>query len=312
MYYTGFADEAGANIDTQIKATKELGWANIELRATGFKGDLATMSDEDFDTLYAKIADSGVKINCFGSGIANWGKDITAPFEDTLKEIGKAIPRMNKLGTKLVRIMSYAIRRDPKTWKILPDSEQFFDERVKRLKEIVKRFLDAGITPVHENCMNYGGLSYKHTLRLIEAVPNLKLVYDTGNPPFSEDLSKEPSPDGKYPYQNSWEFYSNVKNFVAYVHIKDARGKTEQKLGSIFPSGQEFCFPGEGNGAVKEIVADLLKNSYDGGFSIEPHMRVVFHEADQKSKEEAQLKNYIEYGKRFMKICDYILKDIKK
>ena len=37
MYLTGFADEAGKDIDTQIKATLELGWKNIELRAIGEK-----------------------------------------------------------------------------------------------------------------------------------------------------------------------------------------------------------------------------------------------------------------------------------
>jgi hypothetical protein len=30
MYYSGFADEAGASIDVQIQATKELGWNFIE------------------------------------------------------------------------------------------------------------------------------------------------------------------------------------------------------------------------------------------------------------------------------------------
>ena len=48
MYLTGFADEAGGDINIQIKATKELGWSDIELRRTGFKGDMANMSDEDF------------------------------------------------------------------------------------------------------------------------------------------------------------------------------------------------------------------------------------------------------------------------
>ena len=32
MYYTGFADEAANDLATQIKATKELGWSNIESR----------------------------------------------------------------------------------------------------------------------------------------------------------------------------------------------------------------------------------------------------------------------------------------
>ena len=44
MYYTGFADEAGQNLDVQIKATKELGWYNIESR--GIEGsNLAYMSE---------------------------------------------------------------------------------------------------------------------------------------------------------------------------------------------------------------------------------------------------------------------------
>jgi hypothetical protein len=28
---------------------------------------------------------------------------------------------------------------------------------------------DAGLLCVHENCMNWGGLSYEHTLKLLEA-----------------------------------------------------------------------------------------------------------------------------------------------
>jgi len=55
-------------------------------------------------------------------------------------------------------------------------------ERIKRLSEITKRFTNAGLTVAHENCMNYGGFSADHTLELIEAVPDLKLIFDTGNP----------------------------------------------------------------------------------------------------------------------------------
>jgi len=44
MILTGIADEAGAAIDVQIKATKDLGWKSIEMRtveATGHpKGNL--------------------------------------------------------------------------------------------------------------------------------------------------------------------------------------------------------------------------------------------------------------------------------
>ncbi|MFC1976460.1 sugar phosphate isomerase/epimerase, partial [Chloroflexota bacterium] len=71
MYYTGFADEAGASIDVQIKATKELGWSNIESRSIDGI-NLTDISDEKFEEVVEKLAEAGIKINCFGSAIANW------------------------------------------------------------------------------------------------------------------------------------------------------------------------------------------------------------------------------------------------
>ena len=69
-----------------------------------------------------------------------------------------------------------------------------------------------------------------------------------------------------------------------------------------------YTFPGEGDGDVKRIIKDLLDNGYDGGFSMEPHMAVVFHDDSVKSESDIQYNNYIEYGKRFMKIVDEIKK----
>ena len=187
MYLTGFADEAGSAIDQQIKATLELGWSNIESRSIDGK-NITDISDAEFDVVYGKLADAGVKINCFGSAIGNWAKHIDKLDEDTsFEEISRAIPRMKRLGTKLVRVMSYAVLPDRS-----PD-DQMIDERVKRLSEVCKMFTDEGLLPVHENCMNYGGMGWPYTLKLIENVPGLKLVYDTGNPIFTDDRN-QPKP----------------------------------------------------------------------------------------------------------------------
>lgn len=78
MYFTGFADEASEALDVQIKVTKELGWENIEARRVQVEGFPAGMihdiPDEAFDRVADKLESSGVRINCFGSAIANWGK----------------------------------------------------------------------------------------------------------------------------------------------------------------------------------------------------------------------------------------------
>ena len=48
MFFTGIADEAGDDIQTQIKAHKELGWKHIELR--NISGvSLTDLCDRNFD-----------------------------------------------------------------------------------------------------------------------------------------------------------------------------------------------------------------------------------------------------------------------
>jgi sugar phosphate isomerase/epimerase len=281
MYLTGFADEASTGLDGQIKATLELGWSNIESRAIDGV-NIHDISDEAFDIACAKLDEAQIKVNCFGSTICNWGKQITDPFDITVKEIERTIPRMHRLNSKLIRIMSYAVLKDRG-----PD-DQMEEERFRRLREVVKRFKDAGITPVHENCMNYGGMGYTYTLKLVENVPGLRLVFDTGNPVFADDFTK-PEP---YPKQSSWEFYSNVKDYIDYIHIKDGIWDAENQA-CIFT----YC--GEGDGDVKKIMKDLIDSGYDGGTSIEPHLKAVFHESDGPSaSEKAKYDAYVEYGRR--------------
>ncbi len=299
MYLTGFADEAGESIDDQIRATKELGWSNIEARKVGDK-NIHDIDDKTFDAVAGKLEGAGIHVNCFGSAIANWGKQITEPMDSSLEETKRALPRMKRLGTKLIRIMSFAVLedRDPE--------DQMETERFRRLNILTSMFLDEGIQPVHENCMNYGGMGWQYTFRLIENVEGLKLVFDTGNPVFSADRSK-PRP---WPKQSSWDFYRHVKEHIAYIHIKD--GYVTFNPDKPETPKTVFTFPGEGNGDVEKIVADLLNSGYDGGISIEPHIAVVHHDESIKAEADEKYRNYVEYGRRMMKIIDRVKKGSAK
>lgn len=280
MYLTGFADEAAKDIEGQIKATLELGWTNIESRAIDGV-NIHDLSDADFSRVADRLDVAGVRINCFGSAIANWAKPINEPMDSSLAEAKRAIPRMQRLNTKLIRIMSFAVLKDR-----APD-DQMEHERFRRLRELHRLFSDAGITPVHENCMNYGGMGWIYTLRMLENVPGLKLVFDTGNPIFTPDYAK-PKP---WPRQSAWEFYEKVRDHIAYLHIKD--GKWDESAQKAI-----FTHAGEGDGEVRRILADLLARGYNGGISIEPHLAVVFHEGQGGSPEAVKYRSYIEYGRR--------------
>lgn len=287
---TGIADEAGASLDVQIQAHQELGWDSIEARIVefdGVKGNLHEIPDTVFDKVAARLEEKGMKICGFGSLIGNWAKKITDDFSITEAEIARAIPRMQRLGAKLIRVMSYAVCKDDAGNDL---EEQFAPERIKRMREINQRFADAGLTVVHENCMNWGGMSPSHVHRLAEAVPGMKWVFDTGNPVFIDDRDR---PGHK---QDSWEMYQAIKPHMVHVHVKDG-------IWDKTKNDAVYTYPGEGEGQTERIMRDLVETGYSGYISIEPHVAVVFHGAgaadnlspEQKARE--QYDSYLKYGR---------------
>jgi sugar phosphate isomerase/epimerase len=283
MFITGLADEAGADIETQIKATKELGWSWIEARNVGDK-NIHDISDMDFDRAVGKLEEAGIRINAFGSTIANWGKDVHDPFSISEEEAKRAIPRMKRLGVKMIRVMSYKLDKSK------GPEEQDHAERFRRLGELFKRFQDAGILMAHENCWNWGGMGPSYALRLIEAVPGIGWIFDTGNPVGMPDYIK-PEPR---PQQSAWEFYLAMKPYISHVQIKD--GIWDAQKGEA-----NWCWAGEGQGDTWRIVEDLVKSGYQGGLCIEPHLAIVYHDPKAAAAAEERYSKYVEYGKRFEK-----------
>jgi sugar phosphate isomerase/epimerase len=283
MLLTGIGDEGANTLEGQIQATKELNWRHIEMRGVevpGFaKANIHDIPEEAFDQAVRKLESTGIGVYCFGSTVMNWAKKIDDPFEITLDEVKRAIPRMTRLGTKYIRVMSF--KPGDSDYKIPP-------EVFRRVKDVTNMFLDAGLQPVHENCMNYGGMSWQHARELLDKCPGLKWVFDTANPVLNPDRSKAKP----WPRQDPWEFWEHVRDHVVHIHIKDATWNPDR-------NDADYNWPGEGQGNVREILKDAFARGYDAGISIEPHMVVVFHDAQSKgSSEEAMRKNYVEYGRR--------------
>lgn len=279
MKLTGFSDEAAPDLATQIKATQELGWHYISARGIDGK-NMHDLSEAEFDRAYGQLEDAGIKIAELGSLIGSWSKSINSDLALTLDEVDRAIPRMQRLGTQIVRIMSYA----QQPW----GENQREYERFRRLRAITARFSEAGIIAAHENCMNYGGFSSEHTLRLIEEVPGLRLIFDTGNPVFQRDRSKEEP----QPWQDSWQFYQDVRDHIVHIHIKDCINPKKED------QEPEYVFPGKGQGYVPEIIADLQARDYQGFIAIEPHVATVFHAQEGQASDPQQCyDSYIQYGK---------------
>ncbi len=281
MKLTGFTDEASSDLDKQIQVTKALGWDYLSARTMG-SANIHEISDREFDQVCEQLDMAHIKVAEFGTLIGSWSKSIESDWDITLAEVNRCIPRMQKLGVKYARIMSYA----QQDW----GEDQMEQERFRRLREIVARFQDAGLQALHENCMNWGGFSADHTLRLLDEVPGLQLVFDTGNPVFQRDRSK-PEP---FPWQNAYEFYQKVKHAIAHIHVKDG-------IMHAAEGEPEYTFAGEGQAHLDQIMADLKRENYQGFIAIEPHMGTVFHLKDEeKTADPAQVYElYRTYGERF-------------
>lgn len=279
----GISDEAANTIDGQIQATRALGWKHLEMRGVevpGFpKGNFSDLPAEAFDIVVHKLQAADIQIYCFGSAVMNWSKKVADPFENTLAEVRRIIPRMQRLGTPYVRIMSY----QPDD-----DADSIPAEVFRRVSVVTKMFLDAGIQPLHENCMNHGGMSSRHAVELLDKCPGLQWLFDPANPVFNADRSR-PTP---WPKQDPWEFWTHVRDRVAHIHIKDA-------IWNPARNDADYTWPGEGHGRLKDILKDAFARGYDAGISIEPHMVAVFHDtAGKTSSDDSLQENFVEYGRQ--------------
>ncbi|WP_018970352.1 sugar phosphate isomerase/epimerase family protein [Rubritalea marina] len=286
MKLTGFTDEAAPDLATQIKATKELGWSHLSARSIDGV-NIHELSDAAFNKAKHALEEADLQVVEFGSLIGSWSKPIHSDFSITLGEVERCIQRMPRLGVQIVRVMSYA--QEP--W----GDEQFEQERFRRLREVTARFADAGLTVAHENCMNWGGFSAEHTLRLLDEVPGMKLIFDTGNPVFQRDRSM-PESEGNYPWQDSLEFFHQVKEHIVHVHVKDCLNPTNDEV------EPEYTFPGHGQAQVREILAELRQSNYRGFIAIEPHVATVFHASAEEVDWQQCYSSFIQYGKELESI----------
>ncbi len=274
MFFSGIADEAGKDLETQVRAHLELGWKHIELRNIDGIG-VADLCERNFEQIAEKLGEAGLGVSCFASQLCNWSRPIAKHPDIDRHELERAIPRMQRLGCPFIRTMSYPNAGWPE--------DEWHAEVIRRLTELCRIAEDGGVTLVHENCNGWGGLGPAQTLQMLGEVdsPALKLVWDTGNPVDHD--------------QDPWAYYDAVNEHVVYVHIKDGV-KRDGKM--------TYTYPGEGDGRVRDLLRDLSSRQYAGGLSIEPHLAAIVHEGKEATQQDVAYAQYVEYGRRLMGLVE--------
>jgi hypothetical protein len=287
MYVSAFADEAADSLADQIRALKALGLEHLEARSIEGK-NIHDLPEDRFEGVVEELGKAGIEVNCFGSTIANWGTSITTPFGETLEVAKRALKRMQRLHTPMIRIMSYAILLDEKRQSV--GRSEGGGNGFRRLRYLTSFFLDGGVTPVHENCANYGGMSIGHTLRMLEQVPRPETRVRYGESPSYPGLFQTvPVPP-----------CSLLGNSTRLFALPSPMYTSRIPIGKKTP--RRRCTAGRGR--VGEMSAESSWTSFETAMTEDspwkPHMQVVYHDPSVTAPPERRLETFLEYGKRFL------------
>lgn len=229
-----FADEASALFYEQLGAMKENGIDYLEMRGVNGR-NVADMTADELRCAAYMLNCHGLKVSSVGSPI---GKiKITDPFEPHLDKFKRVLEAARITGARWIRLFSfYGVDS--------PEKEQ---EAIARLSRMVETAEGSGVVLCHENEKGIYGWNAENCLKILDALPSLRAVFDPAN--FVQCGVDTLA---------AWALLSDR---VDYLHIKDALAD-----GNVVPAGF-------GIGHLPEIMNAFRAR---GGeiFSLEPHLTV--------------------------------------
>ena len=241
---SAFADEVTDDFLQQVKYLARENVGYIEPRFVN-KKNLMDLSQPELDDVKKMIEDHGLKVSAIGSPIGKVKLD--EPFEPHLDKFKHAVDLAVFLDTPYIRMFSYYAPEGK-------DINDYRDQVMERMAAKVEAVSDADVTMVHENEAHIYGHTAANCVDMVETVnsPKLRLVYDPANFVWGEKLTNN--------VEVCWPV---MQPHVVHIHIKD------WKLGSA----DIGSMPGQGDGQIKELLAELAAMNYDGCMTMEPHLQ---------------------------------------
>ena len=235
---TGFADEISDDLSTQIESLKKLDIHYVEMR--GVDGNnLIFHNNEKVKEIRSRLDDAGIALSALGSPLGKIG--IEDSFDKHFEDFKRAVEIAHMMDTKNIRMFSFYISDEQRQTR----KGEVFD----RLGRFVDCASDNDIVLLHENEKGIYGEKAPECLELMKefAGDHFRAIFDFAN--FVQCG------------QDTLEAYEMLKDYIAYIHVKDARSKT----GTVVPSGY-------GDGNVEIILKKLFEKGFDGFLSLEPHL----------------------------------------
>lgn len=277
---SGFADEIGLRLSTQLKVVNALGMKYVCLRTINGKSIAKYTVSEAEKKLVPALKEAGIGVSSLGSPIGKVNIDDDAAFKAQLKQLDTLCKICKVLNCKYIRIFSFFVPQDK-------DPAIYKDEVLSKLRQFVEIAEKNKIILLHENEKDIYGDTASRCRIIFDEIKSdyLKAAFDSAN--FVQCG------------ENALEAYKLLKDKVVYIHIKDAvKGDGENVV----------C--GTGDGRIPEVLRCAFENGYNGFLTLEPHL-VLFSsmkslEGELKFK-KAKAKNGADgYTMQYNALCEIL------
>ena len=243
-----FSDEAGQNLDEQIAALRDNGYAGMEIRKVEGQ-NVSALTIEQAKEIDKRMKDAGLCVWSIGSPIGKIHLD--SDFEKHIDLYKHTLEVSAVFGAKAFRLFSFYMPKGAE------DFSPYKNEVVERMGRFVDVAKDYDIKICHENEKGIYGDIASRCLDIHKALPELGGIFDPANfVQCEQDTLK------------AWEM---LQPYVSYLHIKDAN-----ESGKVVPAGEGIA-----------NIGAILKKYYEMGgrdLTLEPHLKVFdgFKELEQE------------------------------
>ncbi|MDD6483657.1 MAG: TIM barrel protein [Clostridiales bacterium] len=236
---SGFSDEIASDIITQFEVLNRLGIEYFEPRNVNGK-NISELNDDEVMSLKDAMAKYKIKVSSVGSPIGKIRLD--EDFDKHFEVFKRTVKTAKTLESKYIRIFSFYHKGGE--W-----SSEERSEILRRLRMMISYAEDNDVILLHENEKDiYGDIAGRCADLMSELYcEHFKAVFDPAN--FVQCA------------QDTLRAYECLKDYVEYLHIKDALLAD----GRVVPAGM-------GDGNLQYIVTDFINSGRGGFLSLEPHL----------------------------------------
>lgn len=240
---TAFADEVSPNLDEQLSALTAHGVKGLDVRS--LEGvNVLDLTLSDYERIRDQAAELGLHVSCVGSPVNKVPYDLMGQGRE-LDRLRKACYAAARMNTKRIRLFSPEVPEG--------EHEARADDVIRWMKEQKQIAQEHGLILIHENDAKFWGAYPENAKRLFEELgdDSFKAAFDFANTVL---LGYRP--------MNDW--FPWLLPHLDTIHIKDAI----QLEGQVVPAG-------EGDGQIRETLAYLIEQGWNGPLTMEPHLKAA-------------------------------------